>query len=78
MGRGVVGDTGPDRVPGAAIDNEIIAQREDTAVLVKADFDLVQLIARMRRAQKMLVPVLEPAHRGPRRRARNGISRSSG
>src|SRR4029077_378624 len=63
---GVVGDTGPDRVPGAAIDEVIVAQCEDAAVIVEPDFDVVQLIARMRRADQVLAPVFDPAHRPPK------------
>ena len=65
MDRGVVGDAGADRVPGAAIDDVIVAQREDAAVVVEADLDIVQLVARMRRADQVLAPVLDPAHRPP-------------
>ena len=65
MRGGIVRNTRPDRVPRPAIDNEIVAQREDMALVVKADFNLVQLIARMRRRRQVLVPVLEPAHRPP-------------
>ena len=65
MDRGVVGDARPDRVPGAAIDDVIIAQREDAAVVVEADLDIVQLVARMRRAHQVLAPGLDPAHRPP-------------
>jgi len=50
MRGGVVGDARPDRIPCAAIDREIIAQRQESAIVVKADFNIVQLIARVRRA----------------------------
>ena len=65
MDGGVVGDADADRVPRAAIDEEIVAQREDMAVIVKADLDIVQLVARMAGAQQMLLPLLDPAHRPP-------------
>ena len=45
--RGVVGDAGADRVPGAAIDDEVVAEREHPAVVVEADLDIVHLVARM-------------------------------
>ena len=63
MHGGVVGDPGADRVPGAAIDEIIVADRENMAVIVKADLDIVPLVARMRRAHQMLATVLDPAHR---------------
>jgi len=60
---GVVGDARPDRVPGATIDEVIVAQRKDTAVVVKPDLDIVQLVARMRRAHQVLAAPFDPAHR---------------
>ena len=60
---GVVGDAGPDRVPGAAIDDVVVADREDMAVIVKADLDIVPLVARMGRAHQVLAALLDPAHR---------------
>ena len=63
MHRGVVGDAGADRIPGAAIDDEAVAEREDAAVVVEADLDVVDLVARMAGAHEMLAPVLDPAHR---------------
>ena len=63
MDGGVVGDTGPDRVPRAAIDNVIVAQCEDMTLIVKPDLDIVQLVARMRRAHQVLAAPLDPAHR---------------
>src|SRR5439155_581453 len=62
MHRGVVGDAGADRVPGAAIDEIIVADRDDAAVIVEADFDIMQLVARMGRAHQVLTAVLDPAH----------------
>ena len=44
----------------------IVAQCEDAAVIVEPDFDVVQLIARMRRADQVLTPVFDPAHRPPK------------
>ena len=61
--RGVVGDARADRVPGAAIDDVVVAEREDAALVVEPDLDIVQLVARMRRGHEMLAPVLDPAHR---------------
>ncbi len=63
MHRGVVGDARADRVPGAAIDQVIVAQRQDMAVIVKADLDIVQLVARMRRTHQVLAAAFDPAHR---------------
>ena len=63
MNGGVVGDARADRVPGAAIDDVVVAQRQNAAIIVKADLDVVQLVARMGRAHQMLAPVLDPAHR---------------
>ncbi len=61
--RGVVGDARADRVPGAAIDDVVVADRQDAALVVEADLDIVQLVARMRRGHEMLAPLLDPAHR---------------
>ncbi len=61
--RGVVGDARADRVPGTAIDDVIVTDREDPTPIVKADLNVVQLVARMRRAHQMLAPLLDPAHR---------------
>src|SRR5271165_119680 len=63
MSGSVVGHTTTDRVPRPAIDDEIVAQRQDVSITVKADFDLVQLVARMRRGQQMLVPVMDTSWR---------------
>ena len=63
MRGGVVRHAAPDRVPCAAIEDEIVAQSQDLAVTVKADLDLVQLVARMGRALEVLLAVLDPAHR---------------
>ena len=60
---GVIGDAGADRIPGAAIDDKMVAQRQDAAVVVETDFDVVDLVARMARAQHVLVAVLDPFHR---------------
>ena len=65
MDGGVVDNAGADRIPGAAIDDEIIAQREDAAVVVEADLDIVDLVARMARAHQVLAAVLDPLHRPP-------------
>ncbi len=65
MDRGVVGDTRPDRVPGAAIDDILVADRQNPAVIVKPDLDIVPLVARMGGALEMLAPLLDPAHRPP-------------
>ena len=45
MDGGVVGDPGPDRVPRAAIDEELVAKRDDAALVIETDLDLVQLVA---------------------------------
>ena len=63
MDRRVVGDARSDRVPGAAIDNVIVAQREDAAVVVEADLDVMQLVARMRRTHHVLAAIFDPAYR---------------
>ena len=63
MHRGVVGDARSDRIPGAAIDDEAVAKRQQPAVVVEADLDVVDLVARMARRHEVLVPVLDPAHR---------------
>ena len=65
MDGGVVDHAGADRIPRPAIDDEIIAQREDAAVVVEADLDLVDLVTRMARAHQMLATVLDPLHRPP-------------
>ena len=65
MDRGVVGDPRPDRVPGAAIDEVIVAQGQDPAVVVEAHFDIVQLVARMGGAHQVLAAAFDPAHRAP-------------
>src|SRR5262249_15461812 len=63
--RGVVNHAGADRIPRAAIDDELIAQRQDAAVVVKADLDIVDLVARMAGAHQMLAAVLNPLDRPP-------------
>ena len=63
MDGGVVGDPRADRVPGPAIDDVVVAQRQDPAVVVKGDLDIVQLVARVGGAHHVLAPVLDPAHR---------------
>ncbi len=45
MDRGVVNHAGADGIPGAAIDDEMVAKRQDAAVVVKADLDIVDLVA---------------------------------
>ena len=67
MHGGVVDDTGADRIPGAAVDDEAVAQREDAAFVVEADLDVVDLVARMAGAHEVLAPVLDPSHRPPHR-----------
>src|SRR5439155_26316722 len=52
-----------DRVPGAAIDDVVVADGKDKALIVEGDLDIVQLVARMRRGHEMLAPLLDPAHR---------------
>ena len=69
MHRGVVGDTGADRIPGAAIGNEAVAKCKQPAVVVEGGLDIVDLVARMAGGHEMLVPVLDPADR-PLHRAR--------
>ena len=61
--RGVVGDTGADRIPGAAVGNEAVAECEQPAVVVEARLDIVDLIARMAGGHEVLVPVLDPPNR---------------
>ncbi len=63
MHRGVVGDAGADRIPGAAIGDEAVAEREQPAVVVEARLHVVDLVARMAGRHEMLVAVLDPAHR---------------
>ena len=63
MHRGVVGDAGADRIPGAAVGNEAVAECEQPAVVVEARLDIVDLIARMAGGHEMLVPVLDPPNR---------------
>ena len=63
MHRGVVGDAGADRVPGAAVGNEAVAECEQPAVVVEARLDIVDLVARMAGGHEMLVPVFDPPHR---------------
>ena len=69
MHRGVVGDAGADRIPGAAVGNEAVAECEQPAVVVEARLDIVDLVARMAGGHEMLVPVLDPPDR-PFHRAR--------
>ena len=63
MRQGVVGNHQPDHVIGTKIDDHIVAQREDMAVLVGSDRDPVDLIARMRGGGEILTAVFDPAHR---------------
>ena len=63
MDGGVVDHGGADRIPCAAIDDEMIAQREDAAFVVEADVDIVDLVARVTGTHQMLAAVLDPLHR---------------
>ena len=63
MHGGVIRDARANRVPGAAIDEIVVVEREDMAPIVEADFDIVPLVARMRRAHQMLTALLDPTHR---------------
>jgi uncharacterized protein (DUF427 family) len=45
MHRGVVDHAGADRIPRAAIDDEMVAQRQDAAFVVEAHLDVVHLVA---------------------------------
>ena len=45
MNRGVVGDRNPDRIPRAAINQELVAKRDDMAFGIETDLDLVQLVS---------------------------------
>ena len=45
MHRGVVDHAGADRIPRAAIDDELVAQRQDAAFVVEAHLDVVHLVA---------------------------------
>ncbi len=63
MRGGVVDHAGADRIPGAAIDHKTVAQRQDAALFVEADLHVVDLVARMARADQMLAAVLDPLHR---------------
>ena len=63
MRGGVVDDAGANRIPGAAIHHEAVAQGQDAARIVEAHLDLVNLVARMARTDQMLAAVLDPLHR---------------
>src|SRR5262249_57383104 len=56
---------GADGIPRAAIDDETIAQRQDAAVVVKADLDIVELVARVAGAHQVLAAVLDPPDPAP-------------
>ena len=59
----VIGDAGTDRIPRAAIDEEAVAEGEQASVVIEADLDVVDLVARMAGADEVLVPVLDPFYR---------------
>src|SRR3954470_20933738 len=63
MRGGVVHDRDAEGIPGAAIDHETVAQREDGAALVEGDFGVVVLVARMAGARHVLPAAFHPAHR---------------
>ncbi len=65
MDRGVVNHASSDGIPRSAVDDETVAQRQDPPFVVKPDFDLVHLVARMTGAHQMLAAVLDPLHRPP-------------
>ncbi len=65
MDGGVVGDRDAHRIPRPTIDEERIPKGDDMALGVEADFDLVQLVARMAGAQQVLLPLFDPAHGAP-------------
>src|SRR5215467_4609838 len=63
MDRGIVDDANADRIPSAAIGDDLVADGKDAALIVETNFQLVRLVARVSRAHQMLVPILDPAHR---------------
>src|SRR3979411_1591526 len=63
MDSGVVNRAGPDGIPRAAIDDEVVAKRQDSAFVVKADLDIMDLVARMTRAHQVLATCLDPLYR---------------
>ena len=73
VGDGVVHRAASDRVEGPAIDQEMVAEREDAAVIVEAHLHVVDMIAGMAGAHEMLVAVLDPFDRPsePPRQERN-------
>src|SRR5262249_24752210 len=65
MHGGVVNHAGADRIPCSAVDVETVAKREDAALVVKADVDVMHLVAGMTGAHEMLAPIFDPLHRTP-------------
>ena len=62
--RRVVRDARADRVPGTAIDDVVVVDREDVALVVKPHFDIVDLVAGVGGGEEMFAPLLDPPY-GP-------------
>jgi hypothetical protein len=65
MGRRVVGEHGPERVPGPAVEGESITHGEDPSVAVEGYLRIVRLIPRVDGRREMLSAILDPLHRLP-------------
>src|SRR5262245_40080757 len=65
MSRGVVGEHGPQRVPGPAVEGEPVTHGEDPSVAVEGHLRIVRLIPRMDGRSEMLSAILDPLHRPP-------------
>ena len=57
------GDADADRVPGAAIHQEVITKCQDVSRVIEPDLDVMQLVARVGGADEMFLPLLDPANR---------------
>jgi hypothetical protein len=72
MDGAVVGDRDAHRIPRPTIDEELIPKGDDMALGVEADFNLVQLVARMAGAQQVLLPLFDPAYGAPDQSGQEG------
>jgi len=55
MNHRVIGDRQAERIVRALVHDKTIAEREDAALVVEADLDIVDLVARMAGADQVLV-----------------------
>ena len=67
MGDGIVREHDAPGIVRAEVDPDVVPDGQHRAVAPRADLDVVNLVARMRRRHHVLAPVLDPLHGPPRR-----------